>query len=276
MSIYHTADSDLSDIKLYCVYNITYNGDKFGAAKNYIGSTSLAKIQSGYLGSVSSAQYKEIWKLETTHNSHLFKIELISMHSTRIGATWHERKLQQLLNVKTSIYFINKSFAPVSNSYSQQGEDNPFYNRTHTADVKHVLSEKQRLNWEDSAYRTHQMESYNNPDSTLRRVANWRISISQPDSAWSKVDRTQQLLKMRAAKAAKLKTEEYRQILSASAKAAWQNPNSKLNSTEYRDALSTAVTKCRMLISPDGKNSYSIKQKYLTNFAKNTRYQQGH
>ena len=63
---------------MYCVYLTKYTGNKLPSY--YIGSTSLKRIENGYRGSVSSKEYKNIWKSELIDNPHLFEIEIISKH----------------------------------------------------------------------------------------------------------------------------------------------------------------------------------------------------
>jgi hypothetical protein len=93
----------------YVVYHTTYFGDKFPA--NYIGSTSIDKIQQGYKGSVSSKEYKSVWQSELKTNPHLFSIEIISYHDTRSDATYKELQIQKLFNIVKNPLFVNKSYA---------------------------------------------------------------------------------------------------------------------------------------------------------------------
>lgn len=93
----------------YVVYHTTYSGNKLPA--NYIGSTSLEQIQKGYKGSVSSKEFKSIWKSEVKANPHLFSVQIISYHDTRPAATYKELQVQKIFNVVTNSLFVNKSYA---------------------------------------------------------------------------------------------------------------------------------------------------------------------
>lgn len=93
----------------YCVYHTTYLGDKM--PPNYIGSTSVEKINNGYHGSVASKKYKTIWKSELKSHPELFHTVITSLHDTRQDALWKEMKIQQLFNVVKNPLFINESYA---------------------------------------------------------------------------------------------------------------------------------------------------------------------
>ena len=102
----------------FVVYNIAYSGNnlpsKFDgdiSPSNYIGSTSIERIEKGYLGSVSSKKYKDLWEYETKHNPFHFNVEIISYHSTRKEALWKELQLQKIFNVVVNPYFVNLSLA---------------------------------------------------------------------------------------------------------------------------------------------------------------------
>lgn len=66
---------------MYCTYLTVYYGNKLPSF--YIGSTSVKNIQKGYRGTVSSLEYKSVWKLELKHNPQLFKTIILSTHYTR-------------------------------------------------------------------------------------------------------------------------------------------------------------------------------------------------
>lgn len=92
-------------MKTFCVYLITYRGNKLPPF--YIGSTSLAKINAGYMGSVSSKQYKEIWKKEIQQNPHLFNVHVLSTHPTRNEASMKEATLQKKMNARSNSLYVN-------------------------------------------------------------------------------------------------------------------------------------------------------------------------
>lgn len=103
---------------IYAVYIITYSGNKLPCKiggsippSNYIGSSSVAKIKAGYMGTVSSKKYKRLWNQELRDHPELFHIEIISYHDTRRDATWKELHLQKLFNVVNNPLFVNMALA---------------------------------------------------------------------------------------------------------------------------------------------------------------------
>lgn len=121
----------------YVVYHITYSGNLLHSKNNsnippsnYIGSTSLNKIKSGYMGSVSSKKYKDIWKQELKEHPELFNLEIISYHDARSDAIWRELQLQQLFNVVKNPLFVNMAYAQpngffgMDTSYNMKGKKN--------------------------------------------------------------------------------------------------------------------------------------------------------
>jgi len=114
----------------FCVYITSYHGDLL--PPYYLGSTSIEKIENGYIGSVSSKRYKNLWKQEIKNNPHLFSIEIISKHETRKEALEEELKFQHELNVKKSHLFMNLSYA-IPNGFfgiDCSGENNWSYGQT--------------------------------------------------------------------------------------------------------------------------------------------------
>ena len=96
-------------MSIYCTYVTFYSGNKLPPF--YIGSTKVDKIKNGYKGSVSSKEYKTIWKEELSQNPHLFKTVIISTHDVRKEATEKELKLQMQVKAPTSSMYINKAYA---------------------------------------------------------------------------------------------------------------------------------------------------------------------
>ncbi len=94
---------------MFCVYLTTYRGNKMPPF--YIGSSSVAKVQSGYKGSVSSTAYKDVWKQEVRDNPHLFRTTIISTSKTRQAALDKESTLQRALGVIKSPLYINQAYA---------------------------------------------------------------------------------------------------------------------------------------------------------------------
>lgn len=110
---------------MYCTYLITYFGNKLPPF--YIGSTSLAKIQKGYFGSVCSKNYKDIWYDELHNNKHLFKIRIVSTHTDRLSAYKKEELLQRHLKVMNNSLYINRSYAITGRD--TYGINNPMYGK---------------------------------------------------------------------------------------------------------------------------------------------------
>ena len=97
------------EIKMFCVYLTVYKGNKLPPF--YIGSSSVRNIQKGYIGSVGSIEYRDVWLSESKANPDLFEIKIISTHKTRLDAYRKEQKIQRLLNVVDCCLYVNKSYA---------------------------------------------------------------------------------------------------------------------------------------------------------------------
>ena len=115
---------------MYCVYITTYLGNKL--PPKYIGSSSVNKIENGYKGSVSSAEYKNIWLNEIRHNPHLFETEIVYRNDDRKKCLEKELELQIELNVVKSEKWINKSLAKSTGFFGMnvKGENNPMYGKS--------------------------------------------------------------------------------------------------------------------------------------------------
>lgn len=95
---------------IYVIYWTVYYGQKM--PRNYIGSTSLEKHRTGYLGSVNSIEYKNIWREETKFNRHLFKSYIIEqIDGDRDRALERELWWQKRYQVAKNPLFINRSYA---------------------------------------------------------------------------------------------------------------------------------------------------------------------
>jgi len=115
---------------MFIVYIIVYSGNLMPPF--YIGSTSLERFESGYMGSISSKKYKEIYFDEVRKNPHLFERFIISTHSTRKEALEYEKYIHDMLDVVKSKNFINMSTASINGFFGMDviGENNPnFGNR---------------------------------------------------------------------------------------------------------------------------------------------------
>jgi hypothetical protein len=135
----------------YCTYLTLYRGNKLPPF--YIGYTSIAKIERGYRGTVTSKQYKLIWKQELRDNPNLFKTVIISNHDSKEQAKQRETELQSYFSVHTNPMYINKIisgallFAPGHSEATKQkirltklGSKNPFYGKTHSEKVRSNIS----------------------------------------------------------------------------------------------------------------------------------------
>ena len=104
----------------YVVYLTTYSGEKM--PPYYIGSTSLSNIKNhGYKGSVSSKQWKLIFKEELKNNPHLFSVSILSVHETRKEALDKELQIQIEKDVVGNELFINKSLAKPNGYFGMSG-----------------------------------------------------------------------------------------------------------------------------------------------------------
>ena len=114
----------------YVVYHITYSGNLLPSKNNsnitpsnYIGSTSLKQIESGYMGSILSKKYKNFWKHELKEHPELFNIEIASYHDTRSDAIWKELQLQKIFNVVKNPLFVNMSYATPNGFFGMDTSD---------------------------------------------------------------------------------------------------------------------------------------------------------
>lgn len=134
----------------YCVYVTIYYGDKM--PMYYIGSTSLKKIKRGYIGSVRSREFSEIWKSEKENNQQLFKTEILIKCHSRKYALLQEKFLQITLGVVKSNLFINKSIAAVNGFFGMNvtgknngmfgkiGELNPSFGKERSVETRQKIS----------------------------------------------------------------------------------------------------------------------------------------
>ena len=90
---------------MYCVYLTSYRGNQLPPF--YIGTTSLKNIDKGYLGSVSSKKYKNIWKEEIKNHRELFTNTIVAVYSTQQEAFAREQFFQRSLNVLENSLYIN-------------------------------------------------------------------------------------------------------------------------------------------------------------------------
>lgn len=115
---------------MYVTYRTTYLGDKM--PMYYIGSSTEDRIKTGYVGSVSSQKYKDVWQKELSENPHLFITEILTRHSTHEEAIEMEQKLQIENDVVKSEIYINESIARKNGFFGRDvsGSNNPMFGRT--------------------------------------------------------------------------------------------------------------------------------------------------
>jgi hypothetical protein len=162
---------------MFCVYWTTYSGDKF--PPNYIGSTSLAKINSGYLGSVSSRKWKAIWDYEVQNYPSKFSVKILSYHPTRDEALSEELKQQLKYNVVRSTDFVNESLARVNGFHGRDvsGSNNPMFENVAAVEKRKItmkipeIALKHKTNLKNSL----------TPDIIKRRAESLKKTLSNPD-----------------------------------------------------------------------------------------------
>ena len=113
----------------YCVYLTTYNGDRL--PPKYIGSTSKERLDRGYMGSVRSKKWRDIWKEETKSHPELFTVSVLSVHATREDALSEELRLQRLHDVVRSPEWINEALAQPRGYFGRDtsNENNPNFGK---------------------------------------------------------------------------------------------------------------------------------------------------
>lgn len=134
----------------FVVYIVIYHGDKL--PRYYVGSTTKEKIKNGYLGSIKSKKWKDIFKLEVKNYRNLFDVNIISTHSTRQEALLAEYKFQKENDVVKSPNFFNESFANINGYFGRDvnGESNPMYGRKNEVIAINVKTkEKVRVSKEE-------------------------------------------------------------------------------------------------------------------------------
>lgn len=94
---------------MFCVYLTIYKGNKLPPF--YIGSTSIQKLNKGYVGTVSSKKYKSIWISEKKQNPDLFITRIICSFNNRQQALLRERDLQLALHVVSNTLYANMAYA---------------------------------------------------------------------------------------------------------------------------------------------------------------------
>ena len=123
---------------IYVTYLTIYSGSAMPPF--YVGSTSLKKIERGYVGSVASRQFRDIWKRERSENPSCFDVLVLSEHSTRAEALLAEKALHERLDVVRNPLFINMSIAGIHPKNSGKGR--PMSEKTRIALLQSRLGSK--------------------------------------------------------------------------------------------------------------------------------------
>lgn len=119
---------------MYCTYLTIYRGDIL--PRRYIGSSSVQKVESGYVGSISSLKWKTLFEQELLNNRHLFKTRILSSHNTRQEALDHEYQLHIKYDVVFSNIYMNESVARPNGFFGRDvsGPNNPMYGKSRTGE----------------------------------------------------------------------------------------------------------------------------------------------
>lgn len=126
---------------MYCVYLTTYKGNLFPPF--YVGSTSKSKLESGYVGSVASKLYKDLWKAEVKKNPNLFEVQVLSEHETRQDAFRAELEEQLRRDVVKSDLYVNRALARAEGRFSgidQSGPKNPMFGKRTSSIARSKIS----------------------------------------------------------------------------------------------------------------------------------------
>jgi hypothetical protein len=94
---------------MFVTYLTIYDGDKLPPF--YIGSTSKARHDGGYLGSVRSKKYRAAWEQELQEHPELFDSIIIDEFEARDESLAAELALQRKHRVVSSPLFINMGLA---------------------------------------------------------------------------------------------------------------------------------------------------------------------
>lgn len=141
---------------IYCTHVTFYSGNKLPPF--YIGSSSVAKVQSGYHGSVRSKKWKEIYYSELKLNPHLFSTEIIAKFNTRQEATDYEYEIQIANNAVKSYWFFNESIASKNGFFGRDvsGKLNPGFGKNYgpaTDEFKYSTKNTIWMHKDNSNYR---------------------------------------------------------------------------------------------------------------------------
>jgi len=159
-------------MKKFVTYITFYKGNKLPPW--YIGSTYEEKINKGYNGTVTSKDFKDIYKLEQKQNKHLFKTKILSYHETREEAYIEELRLQLKHKVVNNPKYFNKSYANKNFGKNQEKENNSMFGRNHSTETKKLISKKNKDNSKQRIKK--QKETILNRSPEKQKIINEKIS----------------------------------------------------------------------------------------------------
>lgn len=139
-------------IDKYCVYVTIYHG-KCELPMFYIGSTTINKIlrkNKPYKGSVSSKEYRELWKRESKDSPNDFIVKILKTFQSRNDAYDYERYVQKYFSVVQNEMYVNKSYA--NDSFNMHG-------KKHTPDTKQKMRDGHKR-YNESLTESQRIERY--------------------------------------------------------------------------------------------------------------------
>lgn len=139
---------------MYCTYLTIYRGHKMPPF--YIGRSTTEKIARGYRGSVSSKQFKEIWKSELRDNPDLFDTRVLTTHDDLQTCAEREESFHVSLNVHRNPLYVNMATGRGKFHTSHRGKENfwygkdrssvnnPMFGRKHTEKTRALIGERMK------------------------------------------------------------------------------------------------------------------------------------
>jgi len=225
-------------MSIYCVYLTVYHGNKLPPF--YIGYSTVKKVLNGYHGTISSKQYKSIYKQELEENPHLFKTFIISRCETRNQALLKESYFQKQFNVHTNSMYINMAISGEKSSITQ------------TEAYKIDASKRLKDRWQDPIEREKLLSGSN----ISKKSESYRRKITQRNKErWSNPDVRKQLIQsLRETKG----TEEWRKGQSERSKKLTNDP-------VYRELLKQRAKKSWEKEGEKERRSLILKESYTNN-----------
>lgn len=215
-------------MKKFVTYLVKYSGELL--PPYYIGSTSEDKVNSNkYFGIPRSKKWKDVFKLELKNNKHLFSIEILSYHDTRISALEEELRIQILNNVVKSSEYFNESLACPNGFFGRNisGELNPFFGKVHSDETKTKISkikkESTSIPWMKD--RTHKVESLHK--MSIIKKGNKNAAGHKNNGGIGRIFSEETKNKMRLSKIGKVASEETKKKMSESHKKRYTKLNDK-------------------------------------------------